>query len=358
MATIPAINSIPSIGTPLVDQNGNMSATWHEYFRKFINSTVQVENTNTTVVNAVTPGAGLKLDAQSTASNIILDVSAGPGLVANAANVTVDITDLFAVQAANAQEIMISDPTSNNIIRKTTLNSVAGLSSTTILGTANQITSTLNPSTKIVTLSLPNNVVFPGTYIQLPDTTLPGASTSGRLMINSANGKLSMDNSSSWLPYGTCPATNTSRAIPVFTGTNNCNFVDSTVTIDASANIVTTGTITATNITGIVSYVAAAGTTQALAVNTGYICTNASQCNGTLPATAAIGSVVKMVSKGAGGIKMTANTGQTINGLGTATSSAGSITCAAQYDSLAVVCVVANTTWAIEYASSTLLTFA
>ncbi len=102
----------------------------------------------------------------------------------------------------------------------------------------------------------------------------------------------------------------------------------------------------------------ASGTTQALAVNNGYVCTNASQCNGTLPATAAVGDLVKMVSQGAGGIKMTANTGQTIKGLGDTTTSAGNITCAAQYDALTVICVVANTTWVIDNFTSSLLTFA
>lgn len=102
----------------------------------------------------------------------------------------------------------------------------------------------------------------------------------------------------------------------------------------------------------------ASGTTQALAVNNGYVCTNASQCNGTLPATAAVGDIVKMVSQGAGGIKMTANTGQTVKGLGDTTTSAGSVTPAAQYDAITVICVVANTTWVIDSFTSSLLTFA
>lgn len=118
------------------------------------------------------------------------------------------------------------------------------------------------------------------------------------------------------------------------------------------------GAITITSSSGGMTMNTASGTTQALAVNNGYICTNASQCNGTLPATAAVGDLVKMVSQGAGGIKMTANTGQTIKGLGDTTTSAGSITCAAQYDSLTVICIVANTTWAIDNFTSSLLTFA
>lgn len=102
----------------------------------------------------------------------------------------------------------------------------------------------------------------------------------------------------------------------------------------------------------------ASGATQALAVNNGYVCTNASQCVGTLPATAAIGSFVKMVSQGAGGIQMVANTGQTIKGLGSTSTSGGSVTPAAQYDSITAVCIVADTTWSIDSFVSSLLTFA
>lgn len=109
---------------------------------------------------------------------------------------------------------------------------------------------------------------------------------------------------------------------------------------------------------GTVVWSAASGTTQAAAINSGYICTNASQCNVTLPATAAVGARVSVVSQGAGGIKVTANTGQTIKVLAQTTSSAGSITCAAQYDAIEVICVVANTTWVVRNFTSTLLTVA
>jgi len=118
-----------------------------------------------------------------------------------------------------------------------------------------------------------------------------------------------------------------------------------------------TGVLPAAN-GGRLPTVAAAGTTQAAAINTTYICSNASQCNVTLPATAALGDVVAVVSQGAGGIKVTANTGQTVKGLGDTTTSAGSVTCAAQYDCIEVVCVVANTTWVVRDFTSTLLTFA
>ena len=100
----------------------------------------------------------------------------------------------------------------------------------------------------------------------------------------------------------------------------------------------------------------ASGTTQAAAVNTLYTCTNAAQCNVTLPATAAVNDIVAIQSQGAGGIKATANTGQTIKVNGTTTTSAGNIVCASQYDAIEVICVVANTTWAVRSYTSNLLT--
>lgn len=93
------------------------------------------------------------------------------------------------------------------------------------------------------------------------------------------------------------------------------------------------------------AYVSVAGTTQAASVNTIYLIANASQTTVTLPATAAIGSIVGIDGLGAAGWIMTANTGQTINIGQTATSSGGTVTSAAANNCITVRCVVANTTW-------------
>ena len=90
------------------------------------------------------------------------------------------------------------------------------------------------------------------------------------------------------------------------------------------------------------------GTTQAAAVNNGYIIQNASQTTVTLPATAALGSVISVQGLGAGGWILTANTGQTVQIGSTATSSGGTVTSSNQWDAIEVVCVVANTTWALR----------
>jgi hypothetical protein len=95
------------------------------------------------------------------------------------------------------------------------------------------------------------------------------------------------------------------------------------------------------------TYTTVTTTTKAAAVNNTYIANNASQVVVTLPSTAALGSVVEVMGLGAGGWKLSANTGQTIKVAGTTTSSSGSLASTSQYDAIIVKCIVANTTWAV-----------
>lgn len=101
-----------------------------------------------------------------------------------------------------------------------------------------------------------------------------------------------------------------------------------------------------------------AGTTQAAAVNSGYVVQNASQTTVTLPATCALGDRVSIAGLGAGGWIMVANTGQVIHNGAQATSSGGSLASANQYDQIEVVCVVANSTWTTRFIFSSGLTTA
>jgi hypothetical protein len=114
------------------------------------------------------------------------------------------------------------------------------------------------------------------------------------------------------------------------------------ITITSASNSIT---IAASGAAGI-TWANISGTTQAAAVNTGYVVGNASQTTITLPATAALGSVVTIQGKGAAGWVLAANTGQVIQVGQTASSTAGSVTSAAAFDSIQVVCITANTTWA------------
>ncbi len=99
---------------------------------------------------------------------------------------------------------------------------------------------------------------------------------------------------------------------------------------------------------GAVTWTEVTGTSQTAAVLNAYIANNASLVTITLPATAAVGDTVEVVGKGAGLWRLTANTGQTVKMSGSTTTSAGSLTATSQYDSIAVVCITANTTWAVR----------
>ncbi len=90
------------------------------------------------------------------------------------------------------------------------------------------------------------------------------------------------------------------------------------------------------------------GNSQAAAVNTGYVVQNAAVTTVTLPTTAPLGSIVIIQGLGAAGWVMQAAAGQTIKIGQSSTSTAGTVTSAANFDALEVVCIVADTTWAMR----------
>lgn len=89
------------------------------------------------------------------------------------------------------------------------------------------------------------------------------------------------------------------------------------------------------------------GTTQAMAVNSAYIANNAGLVTLSLPASASVGDVIYIVGKGAGGWAVSQGTSQVIHIGSSATTggAGGSIASTNQYDSIQLVCTVANTTW-------------
>jgi len=91
------------------------------------------------------------------------------------------------------------------------------------------------------------------------------------------------------------------------------------------------------------------GTTQAASVNAGYIANNAGLVTITIPTTAAVGDVVRVTGKGAGGWKIAQNASEIIHFLGTdtTTGTGGSLASTGTYDGVEIVCVVANTEWVV-----------
>lgn len=114
-------------------------------------------------------------------------------------------------------------------------------------------------------------------------------------------------------------------------------------------------TITATTIdasggsgTGI-TWSEVTGTSQSAAVNNGYITNNAGLVTVTMPDTAAVGSVVEVVGKGAGLFKIAQNASEIVHfgNQNTTTGTGGSLTATHRYDSIRLVCIVADTEWVV-----------
>lgn len=91
-------------------------------------------------------------------------------------------------------------------------------------------------------------------------------------------------------------------------------------------------------------------------VNNGYVIANAGLTTVTLPTTAAVGALVAIQGQGAAGWVLTAGAGQTIKIGSSTTSTAGSLASTNQYDSIEIICIVANTTWGTRFSLSSGLT--
>ena len=111
------------------------------------------------------------------------------------------------------------------------------------------------------------------------------------------------------------------------------------------ANGAGTITISATGL-GQLPWTDVTGTSQSMVANNGYIANNAGLVTFTLPSTAAFGTVLSVGGLGAGGWSIVLNSGQNIVVSPTSTTvTTGSISSTTLYDSINLVCVVADTTW-------------
>lgn len=88
-------------------------------------------------------------------------------------------------------------------------------------------------------------------------------------------------------------------------------------------------------------------TSASMAINTTYIANNAGLVTLALPTTSAIGSIIEVIGKGAGGWKISQSAGQKINfgNVTTTVGVTGFISSNFQFDSIRLVCTIANTTW-------------
>lgn len=116
-------------------------------------------------------------------------------------------------------------------------------------------------------------------------------------------------------------------------------------------------TIPASSISGLpgsggMGWTEVTGTSQSMAVDNGYIANNAALVTLSLPTTAAVGKVVAVTGKGAGGWKISQAAGQQIHfgDLSSVAGTGGYLASTQRRDCVELICVVADTEWQVKSA--------
>lgn len=194
------------------------------------------------------------------------------------------------------------------------------------------------------------------TYV---DSTVSGNGTVNAGLINQLAWYAAAGNDVSGLTTANSAVLTTdATGVPALTGsmTNGQVVIGSTGSRPVLANLTagsgvsinnTAGNITISSTGSGTGFTLVTGTTQNMSADAGYVTNNAGLVTLTLPTTAAFGTAISVVGLGAGGWKIAQNASQTIHVGSSATTVGvgGSLASTNQYDSISLVCVVANTTW-------------
>jgi len=131
---------------------------------------------------------------------------------------------------------------------------------------------------------------------------------------------------------------------------NGTGYTLSTLTAGAGISIANAaGSITISGTGSGIGWTEVTGASVTMSADNGYVTNNAGLVTLTLPATAAFGTVINIVGKGAGGWQIAQNAGQQIQ-IGSSASTVGAsgyIASTNQYDSIELLCTTANTTWTV-----------
>lgn len=194
-----------------------------------------------------------------------------------------------------------------------------------------------------------------GSIYTFTTATYPSTTTANGLLYSSATNTvtdLATANSATLVTNAT--------GVPSWTSsmTNGQVLIGSTGATPVPATITGTAGITVTNAAGSITisgggggytWTEVTGTSQAMAVNSGYISNNPALVTLTLPATAALGSTISIAGKGAGGWKIAQNAGQEIffGSSATTIGATGYLQSTQQFDSIELLCITADTQWTV-----------
>jgi hypothetical protein len=188
-----------------------------------------------------------------------------------------------------------------------------------------------------------SGTVNSGTANQLAYYATSGTAVSGLAGANSAM----LVTNSSGVPAMTASMTNGQIIIGVTGGTP----VPGTITAGSGISISNTaGGITISGTGSGIGWTEVTGTSQAMTADSGWVANNAGLVTLTLPTTAAFGTAISIIGKGAGGWLIAQNSGQNIQ-IGSVSSTVGaggSVASSNRYDSIDLLCTTANTTWTIQ----------
>lgn len=185
-----------------------------------------------------------------------------------------------------------------------------------------------------------NGTVNSGTANQLAYYASTGTAVSGLTGANSAT----LVTNASGAPLMTASMTNGQ----VLIGSTGGTPVPATLIAGAGISISNgAGSITISGTGSGIGWTEVTGTSQSMTADSGWITNNAGLVTLTLPATAAVGTAISVIGKGAGGWLIAQNSGQNIQigNVSSTTGTSGSVASSNRYDSLNLICTTANTTW-------------
>lgn len=139
--------------------------------------------------------------------------------------------------------------------------------------------------------------------------------------------------------------TPTNGQIPIGNGTN---YTAATLTAGSGISISNaSGSITISGTGSGIGWTEVTGSSQTMTADSGWVANNAGLVTLTLPTTAAFGTAISVIGKGAGGWEIAQNSGQNIQ-VGSVASTVGvggSIASTNRYDSITLICTTADTVW-------------
>ena len=216
---------------------------------------------------------------------------------------------------------------------------------TSVSGTANRISVTSPTTTPVVDIA--------ATYVGQTSITTLGTVTTGAWNATTIAVSYGGTGATTLSANGILIGNGTS-AVSATNLTNGQLLIGSTGVAPVAATLTAGSGITITNTAGAItiaaggaSYVDQTATSVTMAVNTTYGANNASLVTLTLPATAVVGSIIKVLGVGAGGWLIAQQAGQSIR-IGSSVSTVGvggSVASTNRGDGIELICTTANTGW-------------